>query len=141
MGVEALVRCLMRPPVSLGRLRLLLRSDEVLHFPMAGGDDPGSAQPERIDSMEYVARVPAQIPPPRKHLVRYHGFYSNAARGKRRCQARRPTHELPTRASDQYTARFWTFPLVARLKRVSTGPPSTIRAATYSPSAGPCLKP
>ena len=26
----------------------------------------------------------AQIPPPRKHLVRYHGFYSNAARGKRR---------------------------------------------------------
>lgn len=28
--------------------------------------------------------VLAQIPPPRKHLVRYHGFYSNAARGKRR---------------------------------------------------------
>ncbi len=34
--------------------------------------------------MEYVARVLAQIPPPRRHLVRYHGFYSNAARGKRR---------------------------------------------------------
>ncbi len=34
--------------------------------------------------MEYVARVLAQIPPPRKHLVRYYGFYSNAARGKRR---------------------------------------------------------
>ena len=34
--------------------------------------------------MEYVARVLAQIPPPRRHIVRYHGFYSNAARGKRR---------------------------------------------------------
>jgi hypothetical protein len=34
--------------------------------------------------MEYVARVLAKIPPPRKHLVRYHGYYSNAARGKRR---------------------------------------------------------
>lgn len=34
--------------------------------------------------MDYLARVLAQIPPPRKHLVRYHGYYSNAARGKRR---------------------------------------------------------
>ncbi len=83
-GVEALIRYMMRPPVSLARLRLRPGSDEVLHFPKDGGDDPGSAQPERIDAMEYVARVLAQIPPPRKHLVRYHGFYSNAARGKRR---------------------------------------------------------
>jgi hypothetical protein len=27
--------------------------------------------PESIDAMEYVARVLAQIPPPRRHLVRY----------------------------------------------------------------------
>jgi len=74
----------MQPPVSLARLKLLPGSDEVLHFPKGRGDDPGSAKPERIDSMEYVARVLAQIPPPRKHLVRYHGRYSNAARGKRR---------------------------------------------------------
>ena len=61
----------MRPPVSLARLKLLPGRDEVLHFPKGSGDDPGSATPERIDSMEYVARVLAQIPPPRKHLVRY----------------------------------------------------------------------
>ena len=42
------------------------------------------ATPERIDSMEYVARVMAQISPPRKHVVRYYGFYSNAIRGERR---------------------------------------------------------
>jgi len=83
-ALEALVRYLMRPPVSLARLQLLPGRDEVPHFPKGSGDDPGSATPERIDSMEYVARVLAQIPPPRKHLVRYHGFYSNAARGKRR---------------------------------------------------------
>ncbi len=34
--------------------------------------------------MEYVGRVSAQISPPLKHLVRYYGVYSNAARGKRR---------------------------------------------------------
>ena len=33
--------------------------------------------------MEFVARVLAQIPDPRRHLVRYYGAYSNVARGKR----------------------------------------------------------
>jgi hypothetical protein len=32
-GVEALIRYMMRPPVSLARLRLRPGSDEVLHFP------------------------------------------------------------------------------------------------------------
>jgi len=93
-SIEALVRYMMRPPVSLARLRLLPGSDEVLHFPKAGGDDPGSAKPERIDAMDYVARVLAQIPPPRKHLVRYHGYYSNAARGKRRRDRSSPVESV-----------------------------------------------
>jgi hypothetical protein len=56
------------------------------HHNKTGGEDPGSGstRPEQIDAMDYVARVLAQIPPPRKYLVRYHGYYSNAARGKRR---------------------------------------------------------
>src|SRR5918996_4695201 len=69
-AVEALTRYMMRPPVSLARLRLLPGQDQVLHFPKGSGDDPGSARPERVDALEYVARVLAQIPPPRKHLVR-----------------------------------------------------------------------
>ena len=73
-AVEALVRYMARPPVSLARLRLLPGKEQVLHFPKTGGgDDPGTDEPEQIDAMEYVARVLAQIPPPRKHLVRYHG--------------------------------------------------------------------
>jgi len=71
-------------PAWPARLKLLPEADQVLHFPKGSGDDPGSARPERIDAMDYVARVLAQIPPPRKHLVRYNGCYSNAARGKRR---------------------------------------------------------
>ena len=47
------------------------------------GDDPGAASPERFDAMEYVARVLAQVPEPRKHQVRCYGYYSCAARGKR----------------------------------------------------------
>jgi hypothetical protein len=34
--------------------------------------------------MDFVARVLVQIPDPRRHLVRYYGFYSNVARGKRK---------------------------------------------------------
>ena len=56
---------------------------EVLHFPKGTGDDPGGSSPERFDAMEYVARVLSQIPEPRKHQVRYYGYYSCAARGKR----------------------------------------------------------
>jgi ribosomal protein L34E len=82
-GLEALVRYIMRPPVSLARLRLLPGGNDVLHFPKRQGDDPGQATPERVEAMEYVARVLSQVPEPRKHQVRYYGFYSCAARGKR----------------------------------------------------------
>ena len=39
--------------------------------------------------VEYVARVLSQIPEPRKHQVRYYGYYSCAARGKRLKDRRR----------------------------------------------------
>jgi hypothetical protein len=55
---EALVRYMMRSPVSLSRLRF----------------SPGAAD-------ELVARVLVQIPDPRRHLVRDYGAYSNRARG------------------------------------------------------------
>ena len=75
---------MIRPAVSLARLVLQPDSDEVVYFPKPAGHDGNAAGPERIDALEFVARVLAQIPVPRKHLVRYYGYYSNAARGKRR---------------------------------------------------------
>ena len=83
-ALEVLVRYMSRPAVSLARLVLQPASDEVLYFPKPGGHDGNAAGPERVDALEFVARVLAQIPEPRKHLVRYYGFYSSAARGKRR---------------------------------------------------------
>ena len=81
---EALVRYMMRPPVSLSRLHFTPGSHEVVYVPKGGHDEPEPTEAEKIDAMEFVARVLVQIPDPRRHLVRYYGAYSNAARGKRK---------------------------------------------------------
>jgi len=73
-----------RPPVSLSRLRLTPGSHELLYARKNGHDEPEQAEGQRIDAMEFVARVLVRIPDPRRHLIRSYGFYSNAARGKRR---------------------------------------------------------
>jgi hypothetical protein len=91
---EALVRYLMRPPVSLSRLHFTPGSHEVVYVPKAGHDGPEPTEAERIDAMEFVARVLVQIPDPRRHLVRYYGAYSNATRGKRK-KATAPAEPSP----------------------------------------------
>jgi hypothetical protein len=83
-GLQALVRYMMRPPVSLSRLRFTPGSHEVVYARKQGHDEPEPTEGERIDALEFVARVLVQIPDPRRHLVRYYGFYSNVARGKRK---------------------------------------------------------
>jgi len=57
---------------------------EIVYVPKAGHDDIEPTEGERIDAMEFVARVLVQIPDTRRHLVRYYGAYSNATRGKRK---------------------------------------------------------
>jgi Putative transposase len=83
-GLEALVRYMMRPPVSLSRLSFTPGSHEVVYARKGGHDELEPTEGERIDAMEFVARTLVQIPDPRRHSVRYYGFYSNAARGKRK---------------------------------------------------------
>jgi putative transposase/transposase-like zinc-binding protein len=99
---EALVRYMMRPPVSLSRLHFTPGSHEVVYVPKAGHDDSEPTEGRRIDAMEFVARILVQIPDPRRHLVRYYGAYSNASRGKRK-KAAAPAepsspHEAPEEA-------------------------------------------
>jgi hypothetical protein len=60
----------------------------VVHYRAKGGHD-GRTQPagdaaQAFDPAEFVARVIMHIPEPRRHLVRYYGWYSNVSRGKRR---------------------------------------------------------
>jgi hypothetical protein len=45
---------------------------------------PGQREVEAIDPVEFLARVIMHIPEPRRHLVRYYGWYLNVSRGKRR---------------------------------------------------------
>ncbi len=60
-ALEVLVRYMSRPAVSLARLVLQPDGDEVLYFPKPEGHDGNAAGPERIDALEFVARVLAQI--------------------------------------------------------------------------------
>ena len=69
-ALEVLVRYMSRPAVSLARLVLQPDSDEVLYFPKPEGHDGNAAGPERVDALEFVARVLAQIPEPRKQALR-----------------------------------------------------------------------
>jgi hypothetical protein len=84
-AVERLARYIMRPPISLERLEW----DGVgeVRYRGKGGQDGAARQgdaPEGLDAAEFLARVLMHIPEPRRHLVRYYGWYSNAARGKRK---------------------------------------------------------
>ncbi len=81
---EALVRYMMRSPVSLTRLRFTPRAKEVVYAGKGGHDAREPGEEERVDAEDFVARVLVQIPDPRRHLVRYYGAYSNRARGQRR---------------------------------------------------------
>ncbi len=92
---EALVRYMMRPPVSLSRLHFTPGSHEVVYLPKAGHDDIESTEGERIEAMEFVARVLVQIPDPRRHLVRYYTARRSGVGGRTR--SARSTHSVCAR--------------------------------------------
>ena len=85
-AVERLARYIMRPPISLERMdwqgagpvRYRARLGH------ASGRGQGREAEELFDPREFLARVLMHVPEPRRHLVRYYGAYSNAARGRRR---------------------------------------------------------
>lgn len=83
-GLEALARYLMRSPVSLARMKFVPELGEVIYTCKNGHGRAEGQADERVDAMEFIARVLVQIPEPRRHSARYYGFYSCAARGKRR---------------------------------------------------------
>ena len=84
--MERLARYIMRPPISLERVEW--GGEGVVHYRAKGGHDgrtlPAADTAEAFDPAEFVARVIMHIPEPRRHLVRYYGWYSNVSRGKRR---------------------------------------------------------
>ncbi|MCD4747788.1 MAG: transposase [Thermoanaerobaculales bacterium] len=80
-SMEQVARYILGPPLSLERLRYSEGEDEVVY--RRKGSNSRAGGEERIDALDFLARVIAHIPPPRIHLVRYLGHYSNVARGWR----------------------------------------------------------
>ena len=82
-ALEALARYCLRSPVSLTRLRWEPGSVTATYLPRTGQDNE---QAETLDALDFVARVLAHVPDPRRHLVHYYGAYSNVVRGKQKAR-------------------------------------------------------
>jgi len=75
----------MRPPVSLERMAWDGAGE--VRYPRKRGHEGsglGEREVEAFDPGAFLARVIVHMPEPRRHLVRYYGWYSNVSRGKRR---------------------------------------------------------
>ena len=68
-AMEKVARYLLRPPLSLERMTYSKGDDQVVYRRKAKDGRPG--EEERIDALDFLARVIAHIPPPRVHLIRY----------------------------------------------------------------------
>lgn len=63
-SMETVARSLLRPPLSLGRMATSKGDDEVVY--RRKGKDGRPGEEERVDGLEFLARVIAHIPPPRE---------------------------------------------------------------------------
>jgi hypothetical protein len=82
-------RYMIRCPVVLERMSLDEDTGEVLYRTRPSRAEHPEGPVARWDVYELVARVLDHLPAPNQQMVRYWGFYSNVARGKRRAAARR----------------------------------------------------
>jgi len=110
--LEKVARYMLRSPVSLSRLQWTRAAAHVLYAPKTSHDDPSELFPrlEKIDALEFLARVITQIPEPRRHLLFYYGHYANVVRGRRRIsqpsdQASSSRNERPEEESTLSPAR------------------------------------
>jgi len=83
--LEHVARYMLRSPVSLSRMQWTHGSSNVFYTPKPSHDAPSELFPplEKIDALEFLARVITQIPDPRRHLLFYYGHYANVVRGRR----------------------------------------------------------
>jgi hypothetical protein len=60
-------------------------SPHVFYAPKSSHDKLTELFPplEKIDALEFLARLITQIPEPRRHLLFYYGHYANVVRGRR----------------------------------------------------------
>ena len=80
-----MIRC----PIVLERMSLDEDTGEVLYRTRPSRAEHPEGPVACWDVYELIARVLDHLPAPNQQMVRYWGFYSNVARGKRRAAARR----------------------------------------------------
>lgn len=73
-GLERLCRYVLRPPLAKSRLERRWDGGLDLHFKRAWADGTTGIV---LSDAELVAKLAALVPPPRKHLVSYHGVFAN----------------------------------------------------------------
>ncbi len=91
-ALEALARYCLRNPVSLTRLRWDPGSQTATYLPRDGHD---GERAEKLDALDFVARLLAHVPDPRRHLVHDYGAYSNVVRGKLKARSQVRKAEPP----------------------------------------------
>jgi hypothetical protein len=77
-------RYMIRCPIVLKRLHWDQRTGEVLYRGRPSRRAGSSPAEARWDVLGFLARVVDHVPEPSQQMVRYWGYYANAARGNRR---------------------------------------------------------
>ena len=89
-GLERLCRYVARPPLATRRLRLL--ASQRLCFALKTPWSDGTSH-LLLSPMELLEKLAALVPPPRLHLLRYHGLLAPRARGRGRIVPAKPVEE------------------------------------------------
>ena len=84
MSISSLIRILRPRPRAKGRSRMRIWPIDV----------------ERIDELEFLVRVVTQLPEPRKHSIRYYGYYAAVVRAQRRPAAAEMEVSVPAAGND-----------------------------------------
>jgi hypothetical protein len=98
-GAVRLGRYGIRCPLVLERLEWDEAAAEIVYRARPGRQDASGESVARWDVLEFLARVLDHLPAPAQQLLRYWGWYSNAARGRRQRQQGEAT-AAPRRVTD-----------------------------------------
>jgi hypothetical protein len=100
--LEHVARYILRSPVSLSRMQWSPGSAHVLYAPKPSHNATGELFPrlEKIDALEFLARVITQIPEPKRHLLFYYGHYANVVRGRRKIS--QPTEQADSSHNERH---------------------------------------
>ena len=85
-----------RQGLEQGKVIYLAEKRSCRRFPRPASPDlfNGVARNFQVfDPLDFIAEVTQHVPDPRRHLVRYFGFYSNKSRGRRAKAKGDPPHD------------------------------------------------